>query len=94
MKNIKIGCFKDKNFKALEDYNADDIEKLLSDKNISFKYFSNNGLEHLTRDNIDILIIPYITGNFSPKALDSLIKFHAFRKIPAKRIRIRFKNYK
>ncbi len=74
---MKIGCFKDKHFLSAKEYNCKDIDILFKNKNKSLIFFNHKDLERLTRKSADILIIPYIKGNFSDKALKSLVKFHS-----------------
>ncbi|NQT27510.1 beta-galactosidase [candidate division KSB1 bacterium] len=73
---LPIYIFKDPAFKAHKTYHADDVARLLKEKNRSFKIIDHQALETLSRDQTQLLILPYIQGNFSEKALERLVSFH------------------
>jgi len=72
--NILI--FKDPQFKPLPDFTADDVTKLLTDKNVKFRIIDHDQLETIADPEIRIIIIPYVRGNFSNNALANLLKLH------------------
>ena len=74
--NTDIYVFKDESFKPLPDYTADDVSKLLKSKNVNFRSIDHKQLETLAAPDIRVIIIPYVRGNFSQKALSNLVKLH------------------
>ncbi|GEM_PF-1282413 len=74
---MKIAVFKDKSFKAMPDYDSADVARMLRSRNAAFKTLDHSGIEKLSRRNCDLLVLPYVNGNFSEKALASLLKFHS-----------------
>lgn len=72
-----IGIFKDNNFTALADYNSEDLEKLFKAEKKEYKLLSRQDIEELSRKKCDILILPYVRGNFSETAFSALLKFHS-----------------
>jgi len=73
----QIGIFRDGDFKALDDYNADDLEKLFQSENREYEILSHSDIEGLSRKECDILLLPYVRGNFSDRALNALLEFHS-----------------
>lgn len=73
--NIKI--FKDEAFKAMPEYHADDVAQLFLSEKIAFSVINHQGIENLSRNDCDVLVVPYIDGAFSPKTLQSLLTFHS-----------------
>jgi hypothetical protein len=74
----KIALFRDASFRAMPDYDSRDVEKLLQSKKTDCEVFSHKAIENISRDKCDLLIVPYVNGNFSKKALASLLKFHSY----------------
>ncbi len=75
--NLKISLFRDVSFRAMPDYDSGDIEKLLHSKKMAYEIYSHKEIESISREKCDLLIIPYVNGNFSEKALTSLLEFHS-----------------
>jgi len=75
---MKILIFKDQAFNSPKDYNLEDLISLLNFKKVNFSLVNHNELEHISRETADILIFPYVKGNFSKSALKSMILFHTF----------------
>ena len=74
---MNICIFTDPSCTALADYHAGDVQALLESRGIKYSVIGMSGLITLRRAEADILILPYVEGEFSPKALDSLLQFHA-----------------
>jgi hypothetical protein len=75
--NINCGIFCDDAFQAMPEYDSADIVKAIYDAGLGCSMYDQQQLELIDRRECDILIIPYIRGNFSDAAIDALVKFHA-----------------
>ncbi|HCE44125.1 MAG TPA: hypothetical protein DET40_11300 [Lentisphaeria bacterium] len=75
--SMKISIFRDPGFKAMPDYNANDLDRLLHSKKCSFDFLDHGGIENISRRECDVLMVPYLNGNFSVRAMDALLKFHS-----------------
>jgi hypothetical protein len=75
--NLRIALFKDASFRAMPDYDSGDVEKLLRSKKTDYEIYSHKETEIISRKKCDLLIVPYVNGNFSDKAMNSLLKFHS-----------------
>ncbi len=74
---MRIAVFKDSGFKAMPDYDFSDLANLLAAKGMDFEELDHAGIEKISRRSCDILVVPYVNGNFSEKAISSLLKFHS-----------------
>jgi glycosyl hydrolase family 42 (putative beta-galactosidase) len=73
---MKIIIFKEPAFTAMNEYNANDLEKLFQSKKMDYCLINHHEVEKLKRTDCDLLVIPYIDGDFSRKALQALLDFH------------------
>ena len=73
---MNITIFKDSAFKAMKEYNSDDLTNLFNEKKVDYSLINHNEIKNLNRKSCDILIVPYIDGEFSKKALQSMLNFH------------------
>ena len=72
--DIKI--FKDKDFTAMPEYNADDVITVFKTQNQLVSIINHKQLESLDYPETRLLLIPYINGNFSELALRKMIEYH------------------
>lgn len=61
----------------MPDYNATDVANVLRTKKSPFETYDHADIEHLSRKTCDLLVIPYVNGNFSEAAIEALLEFHA-----------------
>ena len=61
----------------MPEYDSGDVEDLLGSSGISCIILNHKDIETLKRKICDIVILPYVRGNFSDRALASLVKYHA-----------------
>lgn len=74
---MNISVFRDAAFESMPEYNADDVIRCLGEKGLDGRLVSHAGMEALERTRCDILVLPYLKGNFSDAALNAIIRFHA-----------------
>lgn len=74
---MKVLVFSAPGFQSLPEFTAEDAVAVVSSMGLTCKPIDSLSLEHLERDQADLLILPYIKGNFSIAALNGLIRFHA-----------------
>jgi hypothetical protein len=74
---MTIALFSDPAFAPLPDYTAADLRRLLRQNGLAFTDVDHRGIERLRRADADVLVLPYVRGDFSEKALVSLLSFHA-----------------
>ncbi|MBN1996575.1 hypothetical protein JW935_03415, partial [candidate division KSB1 bacterium] len=68
--------FQDAGFLPHKDYTAEDVVRLLTEKNVRYRKIDHAGLESLSWNLSKLLILPYVRGNFSKTALERLVAFH------------------
>ncbi|HAT10634.1 MAG TPA: hypothetical protein DCS97_08595 [Planctomycetes bacterium] len=73
----RIAVFADPAFQAMPEYHAGDVGALLDREGLAHAAVDHDGLLRLTRDAADILVLPYLDGEFSPAALEAMLAFHA-----------------
>lgn len=73
---MKIYILKDPMLEALPEYGADDAQLALKDTQHLVECIDVSGLTHLDRAQCDVLVLPYINGEISESALESMIRFH------------------
>ncbi len=73
----RIAVFKDSGFQAMREYGADDVSPLLAARKALFRLVGHDALRNISRQDTDILVMPYVRGDFTPRELDALIRFHA-----------------
>ncbi len=73
----RISLFHEQGFVDPPFYGAEDISKLLQSSGLSFSLVDHNGLENISRKTCDILVLPYISGEFSRTALEAMLSFHS-----------------
>ncbi|HBC86398.1 MAG TPA: hypothetical protein DCZ94_05530 [Lentisphaeria bacterium] len=74
---MRIALFSDRKFRAMPEYNSADLARMLRSKRLSFETYDHGDVESISRQLCDLLIVPYVNGNFSSKAIDALLKFHS-----------------
>lgn len=74
---MKILIFESAGFQPLPDCTADDCATLLEGLDLPCHRIDARALSSLSREQGDVLILPYVRGNFDPAALDALARFHA-----------------
>lgn len=73
---MQICVFQDQEFRTAPDYDAGDVVRVLDANGAHWRMLSHVELETLSRDGCDLLIVPYLTGEFSERALTHMVRFH------------------
>ncbi len=73
----EIRVFEDKDFTAMPEYNATDVLKLFEQGKRVASRIDAKQLEKISYPETKLLILPYLKGNFSEKALQAMIRFHS-----------------
>jgi hypothetical protein len=73
---MRIRILKDPCLKPLPDYTADDVAAMLDARGQPHAFADQSALERLDRRDCDLLVLPYVQGNFSEVALGGLARFH------------------
>ena len=79
MNNLQITCgiFHDDAFQAMPEYDYTDVSKAVTGSGLKCVMYNHRQIAAITRQCCDILIVPYIRGNFSEDAFDAIINYHA-----------------
>lgn len=74
---MKIKILKDRDFNPVPEYTADDVSRALEAKDMTFSLVNHQQLETLSRKECDVLVLPYLKGNFSTAAFDNMMNLHS-----------------
>lgn len=74
---MKIAVFESKGFTPLPEFTAEDVRRHLASRGQSCLAVDAIALESFKRAQADLLILPYVRGNFSREAMAALLGFHA-----------------
>ena len=74
MKPIAILC--DSLISPLPSFTAQDVCRALSDADIPWRLIDQSGLAELTREENDVLVLPYLDGDLSGSPMEGMLRFH------------------
>ena len=74
---MRIAVFKSAEFAPLPEFTADDFLRLFAGSAHECRIADHAMLEHLNRHDADLLVLPYVDGDFSEAALEAVTTFHA-----------------
>lgn len=72
-----VFIFRDEAFETLPTYGPQDAARALDKVGRAWQYVDAAGLVKLTRRECDILVLPYLNGNFSAEQWQAVVRFHA-----------------
>lgn len=74
---MRIAVFKSAGFAPLPEFTADDFLRLFAEPAHECRLVDHSALEHLDRCDTELLVLPYVEGDFTEAALESVTAFHA-----------------
>ena len=74
---LRIGILKDSALVVPPDYGPDDVMRALGAPDFLSTLITLDALSSVTRDNMDVVVLPYLSGELEGLPLEGLLRFHA-----------------